>query len=81
MKITALFLAIPLSLGSGIVLAEQVTTSSETIVSKPAMPSVETKSSEHVVTPDGATIEKHSASTENADGSKTSEKSKTIVRP
>jgi hypothetical protein len=80
MKLTALILAIPLSLGSGIVLADSVT-NTETTVSPPASPTVETKSSEHAATPSGAVVDKHSASTENADGSKSSTSSKTVVRP
>ena len=81
MNFTVLLLAIPLSFGSGVVLADSVTTSSETTISKPSMPSVETRSSERATAPNGVMTEKHSATKENPDGSKSSASSSTVIRP
>jgi hypothetical protein len=77
MKITTLFLAIPLAFGSGIALA-QSTTTTETTTAMPAPTVGSTTRTERLDTPDG-TVEKNKTTTMNPDGSVSTERSKTVT--
>jgi hypothetical protein len=81
MKFHTLLLAVPLTLGYGVAMA-QMSTTTETTTTQPVMPSqTTTTKSERTVTPGGALVERNKTVQENADGSTTIDRSKTVTRP
>jgi hypothetical protein len=81
MKFQTLLLAAPLTLGYGVAMA-QMSTTTETTTTQPVMPSqTTTTKSERTVTPGGALVERNKTVQENADGSTTIDRSKTVTRP
>jgi hypothetical protein len=81
MKFAALLLIAPLTLASGAAFAQSTTSTTETTTSQPAMPSGDTTSTtEHKVTPGGAQIDRNTTTTQNPDGSTTTDHTKTITR-
>jgi len=81
MKFPALLLALPLAFGTTAVWADSTTTT-ETSVTRPALPTTDTTSStERTVTPSGKVVEKSATTTQGADGSVSIDQSKTVTRP
>ena len=83
MKLTAIFLAMPLVLGSGAVMAADMTTTTQS-TSSSGMPAASTESTTKIEKHDGLfgdkTVEKNKTTTQNADGSMSTEKSKTVTK-
>jgi hypothetical protein len=80
MKITALVFAVPLMLGAGFASAETTTTTEKTVDTP--VGSVQTRTTtDHGPSMGGATVEKHKSTTENPDGSVTTQRSTTVNRP
>jgi hypothetical protein len=83
MKLTALLLALPLALGSGAVMAADVTTTTESSATNSGMPAStesKTKIEKHEGLFGDKTVEKNKSTTQNADGSVSTEKSKTVTK-
>jgi hypothetical protein len=82
MKLAALLIAVPLALGSGAVMAADTTTTTESTSINSAMPKA-TESTTKVEHHEGLfgdkTVEKSKSTTQNADGTSTTEKSKKIT--
>jgi hypothetical protein len=85
MKLTALLLALPLVLGSGAVMAADSTTTTESSSSTnsgmPSSTESKTKVEKHNgIFGDNTTVEKNKSTNQNADGSMSTEKSKTVTK-
>jgi hypothetical protein len=83
MKLTAMFLAMPLVLGSGAVMAADSTTTTESSSTDSGMPaSTESKTTieKHEGLFSDKTIEKNKSTTQNADGTVSMEKSKKVTK-
>ena len=83
MKLTALLLALPLALGSGAVMAADMTTTTESSSTNSGMPAStesKTKIEKHEGLFGDKTVEKNKSTTQNADGSVSTEKSKTVTK-
>jgi hypothetical protein len=83
MKLTALFLSLPLVLGSVAVMAEDRTTTTESTSINSRMPGStesKTKIEKHEGVLGDTTIAKNKSVTQNADGSVSTEKSKTVTK-
>lgn len=81
MKLTALLLALPLAFGSGAVMAADTTTTTESTSTNSGMPtSTETKTKvEHQGLFGDKTVEKSKSTTQNPDGSVSTERSKKVT--
>jgi hypothetical protein len=83
MKLTALLLALPLALGSGAVMAADMTTTTESSSTNSGMPAStesKTKIEKHEGLFGDKTVEKNKSTTQNADGSVSTEKSNTVTK-
>jgi hypothetical protein len=88
MKLAAIFLAVPLTLGWGFAHAQSkdtttddTTTEESTTVIQPApVPPVTASTSQHIVMPNGQTIDRTATATRNPDGSVTMNKTDSTTR-
>ena len=82
MKLTALLLALPLALGSGAVIAADSTTTSQSTSTGPGAPTSteSTTKVEHKGLFGDKTVEKSNSTTQNADGTTATEKSKKVTK-
>ena len=83
MKLAAIFLAVPLTLGWGFAHAQSkstttddtVTEESTTVIQPAPVPPASASTSQHVITPNGTVIDRTATATRNPDGSVTMNKS------
>jgi hypothetical protein len=82
MKLTALLLALPLTLGSGAVMAADSSTSTQSTSTASGMPTSTDSTSkvEHKGLLGDKTVEKSNSTTQSADGTSSMEKSKKVTK-
>lgn len=84
MKLTAIFLSLPLVLGSGALMAADMSTTTESTSTSSGMPAASTESKTKIEKHDGVfgdtTVEKNKSVSQNADGSVSMEKSKSVTK-
>jgi len=82
MKLTTILLALPLVLGSGAAMAADTTTTTQSSSTNPGTPtSTDSKTTvEHKGLFGDKTVEKNKSTTQNADGTASTEKSKTVTK-
>jgi hypothetical protein len=82
MKLTAILLALPLIIGSGATFAADSTTTTQTNKSDSVMGTTESSSTaRHDDSWTGKSVEKSDSMKQNADGSTTTQSSKTVNKP